>query len=598
MQHNKVEDARRLIENLGQKERTSLSRGRNRHGHAPLFVAAQLGHVEFVNFLLEECYAKIGRYYWRTEMTPLLHWAVDAGNFVLVRTLVQHGADINVVFDQQTPVHAACDKCNIAVVRFLIENGADIHCPDTFGTTCLMKSVDSVELCRFLIEQGASVNAVNKDGNTALHSAIVEYPSGSLDTVRLLLEHGIDMSLGNDVLLHAARCCRADILEYLIEKMQPPARRRADMYSFIGAELVNGEYGDTAQINDAMKFWWKSANIKTCELTADSATDACISPNSAYNYAVEFHDIDSLAKIAGDKDAVFMQALVIRERILGPRHPDTIERLVGYAEDYFLPFRMHTFQRGFDLLRYAYQVSHDYIAIRTLVRFFKQHSTNIPFRYVFEALSMMVAEVSKMATDAEDVAEIAKAHECCIYFIDLLHRLMSTETDVSAVMQLVRALVETKSRTQIGSTLLHRAVSLNTNFLNIFDTLFSTREDICMSGSAIVECLLTAGAAVNVTDVKRNTPLHVALLSEPYDVFVEEYNDWLKVIRLLIRFGAHLDMRNAWRQVAAKMLPSAVTVDVFSQVSLQCLAARAVRVHKVPYRDIVPSVLVDFIDCH
>jgi len=50
-----------------------------------------------------------------------------------------------------------------------------------------------------------------------------------------------------------------------------------------------------------------------------------------YNYAVEARDAESLAAIAGNVDAMRMQALVVRERILGPRHSDTIMGLYSCA---------------------------------------------------------------------------------------------------------------------------------------------------------------------------------------------------------------------------------------------------------------------------
>jgi hypothetical protein len=46
-------------------------------------------------------------------------------------------------------------------------------------------------------------------------------------------------------------------------------------------------------------------------------------PVSAYDLAQEVNDIDSLDELVMDPDGMRMQALLIRERILGPVHPDT-----------------------------------------------------------------------------------------------------------------------------------------------------------------------------------------------------------------------------------------------------------------------------------
>jgi len=55
-------------------------------------------------------------------------------------------------------------------------------------------------------------------------------------------------------------------------------------------------------------------------------------------------------KISQDVDAMFMQALVVRERILGPSHRKTMNRVLNLATDYgFDGF----FQRCLDLWKHV-----------------------------------------------------------------------------------------------------------------------------------------------------------------------------------------------------------------------------------------------------
>lgn len=46
-------------------------------------------------------------------------------------------------------------------------------------------------------------------------------------------------------------------------------------------------------------------------------------PVSAYDYSAEVNDLNALDELVMDPDEMRMQALLIRERILGPVHPDT-----------------------------------------------------------------------------------------------------------------------------------------------------------------------------------------------------------------------------------------------------------------------------------
>ena len=61
-------------------------------------------------------------------------------------------------------------------------------------------------------------------------------------------------------------------------------------------------------------------------------------PIEAYDYAIEFMSEQELDEIIADPDDVRMQALLIRERILGPTHPDTT---------YYIRFFFHFVQISF-----------------------------------------------------------------------------------------------------------------------------------------------------------------------------------------------------------------------------------------------------------
>ena len=74
------------------------------------------------------------------------------------------------------------------------------------------------------------------------------------------------------------------------------------------------------------------------------------SPISAYENTVEVETIDQLEEIISDPDEMRMQALLVRERILGPAHPDT---------SYYIRYRgavyadMGQFERCITLWMYA-----------------------------------------------------------------------------------------------------------------------------------------------------------------------------------------------------------------------------------------------------
>ena len=78
----------------------------------------------------------------------------------MVEVLAKYGADVNSVSDTgSTPVRSACFMTHLEIVRLLVAQKADIQRPNHDGGTCLINSIQSVELCEFLLENGADFNA-------------------------------------------------------------------------------------------------------------------------------------------------------------------------------------------------------------------------------------------------------------------------------------------------------------------------------------------------------------------------------------------------------------------------------------------------------
>lgn len=61
---------------------------------------------------------------------------------------------------------------HLDIVSYLVENGADIQRGNYNGGTCLINSVQSVQLCLYLLQHGAAVNEKDIQNKTALHYAI------------------------------------------------------------------------------------------------------------------------------------------------------------------------------------------------------------------------------------------------------------------------------------------------------------------------------------------------------------------------------------------------------------------------------------------
>lgn len=155
----------------------------------------------------------------------LLHIAAGSGYAEAVKLLLDNNANINArdLFNG-TPLHRTIQNGHVEVVKILIKRGADIEARSTTGNTPLNFAISAesnrIEVMSLLLSAGASVNVVvGFSGDTPLYSAI---HAGHLDAVELLIKHGADINVRNQVvgtpLHYAAYLARPKIAELLIRQ--------------------------------------------------------------------------------------------------------------------------------------------------------------------------------------------------------------------------------------------------------------------------------------------------------------------------------------------------------------------------------------------
>jgi ankyrin repeat protein len=130
------------------------------------------------------------------DMTPLMY-AAQNGDRLIAETLLQGGADVDVVqdgpFGKNALVYAA-EYQKPEMVKFLLNYGAYPDVQDKHGMTPLMYAArkGNPQIVKYLILSGSDVNIQAEDGRTALIFAAQE---GNSDIVRALLAAGADRNL-------------------------------------------------------------------------------------------------------------------------------------------------------------------------------------------------------------------------------------------------------------------------------------------------------------------------------------------------------------------------------------------------------------------
>ena len=140
-----------------------------------------------------------------------------------LQSLVEFGADVNARDKKgETPLHNACICSCAEIVSYLLQNGANINAKSNRGLTslhlaCMTTSKNSFDIIKLLLDQGIDVNVGDFDNKTALF-----YVSESNNyAVKYLVQRGADINaadkLGNTVLhdIFITDCHRAKIHHYL-----------------------------------------------------------------------------------------------------------------------------------------------------------------------------------------------------------------------------------------------------------------------------------------------------------------------------------------------------------------------------------------------
>ncbi|KPM03312.1 sex-determining protein Fem1-like protein [Sarcoptes scabiei] len=296
-----------------------------------LLIAIRYNHFEIIRFLIENCHVdieQVGDVEFdgvTVQATPPLWCAAAAGNLECVKLLLEHGANVNsTTTANSTPLRAACFDGHYEIVRLLVENGADIEIANKLGHTCLMISCYKrhFKIASFLIEQGCQINRQCVKGETALHNCA---ESNSMNIMRLLVKNGAILrcdSFGLTPLLTASMNGHIEMFYYLKSVFKCSIEDEVDAYKLLGVTYVDKFY----DLTKAYKFWRKAAilyercNRKYQERLTREQTELY---RKAYANKYEFRNEDDLINVFHDPESMKLQAMIIRERILGLHHPES-----------------------------------------------------------------------------------------------------------------------------------------------------------------------------------------------------------------------------------------------------------------------------------
>ena len=463
------------------------------------------------------------------------------------------------------------------------------------------------EVVEYLVDNCcASVGQPGSASITVYSESVVEAQplwfaaaAGHLDIVKFLLNSGATNNVSAfemTPLLVASLLGHQHIVEHMISNRDLVGKQeRIDALELLGASFVDQKQ----DLQEALKLWKRAMEqrYKDGVLVIPKALDNTLI--SADDNMEEVETMMELEQMIPEPNMMQLQALLVRERILGPVY--ILSRGFRYAHA-----PMGNFKRCVSLWIYAIDMVQKFRkplsglcweSFCDIIDFFFDSKISadggLPsenFNTIMMVFRRAVKEVKagQVALEAgelqdKDSVDIHDVIVNVLFLVSLLTRLLPNlkgEEEVYKVKQAVHEFLMIGAKGDDGASPLHLACSQDTDNFH-FDPYIPT-----------IDLLLECGAHVDARDNDGNTALHIAASNE---------TTGMRIIQSLLKNGAHFDSGNKEKKTFYDLLDEDISLqDITSSAvpfSLKCLAAKVVRKHDMEL-DSLPDHLQAFVLNH
>ena len=526
--------------------------------------------------------------------TPLMMACVN-DQLNAVTFLIEHGALVNLQDkDGHTALHYAVQENSgshepYEVLDYLIQNGADVNAKSNEGTTPLMKAseLSKVNIATSLIKQGANMYLRDKNGDTALHYAV---HTDSPEIADSLLTLGASCSMYNNwrltPLLLASSTGKSKVVENLIKRPEIK-EQRIDALELLGASIIT-KYDDfELGVEKGLKYIKRGMKERFAD-PSQPLVKPTIEPVEAYQNRKECQTLEELALIEDDLDALVMESLIIRERILGKTNAELLSQIRKVASFYLrvnndlsisLSLRAHAMKKAQTL--HLSTVCDLYFITDNLVN----RDVHSDQKEVLELLKQTVLEYEKLHSENLGKTDNDDLFCTSLNLIEIISRYgFCGDSNTSALLE---KLCSQNPRDKKGNTLLHCVINKYCIGSNSFQSLDA------------LKLLLKVEFCVNAVNDKGDTLLHLVVTTfKPWGDDIHLLTD---IMEALFDEGAHHDFANNDGKTpmdVAKTDEARMILSERRKLELMCISARAVKKFEIPYLGVVPKILEKYISMH
>jgi Fem-1 family protein b len=254
---------------------------------------------------------------WMFQNVTVLWAAAALNNFKIVKLLIEHGAEINhTTKTNSTALRCACRNGNIDMVRYLVEKGADVRITKIHNETNLIASLfnEDIKMTSFLVDDlGYDVNECTDDERSPLYIAAER---GSLEQVQFLLNRGArNFRAKHDQMspiILAAEKRQTNIVAAI--SLHCSVLEQIEAEEVLGSAFACGEHG-ICDLEKSFNYFYQALELR---LKHNLPKVLRLSTEEVFNNRQECQTIHQLNEFRSDYDNIYIEALLVRERLLGP----------------------------------------------------------------------------------------------------------------------------------------------------------------------------------------------------------------------------------------------------------------------------------------
>ncbi|CAF0796615.1 unnamed protein product [Adineta steineri] len=522
-----------------------------------------------------------------------LWYACDRGHYTLARTLIEigkasvdHGRKNSLLID-------AVFQNRLDTIQFLVKNnyvnidGTQQNACPKYNSLMLSAYRGQTEIVTYLLEKGANIDErTPRSHETAVGCAAIE---GHLDIVKLLCSAGASTNLRNHIdetpLILALKSDRLHITEYLIDitinELSVEELELIACSMILPTKYISIYQARPASMVSLMRKIFQIRKERNC-------SKSVMEPIIAYNYQQECQTIEEFDQIQNDIDRLYIEALLIRERILMPKKDKRLcdpllQRGEKLVEQSNFESCLHLWEHTFHLYQnMGYETSLD----RFVWVFCKMLIANVPIPpQLFIQICRLTFEPSEQDNN---LPTLRNALSLVTIAAKILEQPKLTKQERQSIHQWIHDLCRQQRTTMSGQTLLHLCANEQT-YLDINYRAHEIRQIINFPNLPATQLILTHGLRwINIDAVDTlggNTSLHIVSQSEKLDA--------LSIVELLINAGAHLDCLNRYNKTPfdyAKTIEMQTLLQKQQTPSLlKCLCARHIVTQQLQYESIWPA---------